>query len=172
VPRETYLPSRLDQAIFDAPFIVIDADNAAHTITYDLDAADILNTDGAARAIVGTLRQPLLAIDIDPEDTGAGANAGEVVAEQLLLWADRYGLPWLHDSGRPGHTHLVIKTPPCLRKELQLVVPHGHHPAKRLRHPPAHLLATPARTAQRVPEQHADDGRRVPVHQVQAAARR
>ncbi|WIV52828.1 hypothetical protein [Amycolatopsis nalaikhensis] len=117
---DTYIPSRLDQALFAAPFIVINADNAAHTITHNLDdAVTILNTDGAARAIVGTLRQPLLAIDIDPEDT----DAGEVVAEQLLLWADHYGLPCLRrDSGRPGHTHLVIKTPPCLREELRLVV--------------------------------------------------
>lgn len=121
---DTYLPSRLDQAVFGAPFIVIDADNRAHTITRLLDdAARILNTDDAARAIVGTLRPPLLAIDIDPEDTGANADAGDVVAEQLLLWADRYGLPWLRRaSGRPGHTHLVIKTPPCLRQELQRVV--------------------------------------------------
>ncbi|WP_410626147.1 hypothetical protein [Amycolatopsis sp. cmx-8-4] len=121
---DTYLPSRLDQALFGAPFIVIDADNHAHTITHHLDdAVTILTTDDAARAIVGTLRQPLLAIDIDPEDTGAGADAGEVVAEQLLLWADRYGLPWLRRaSGRPGHTHIVIKTPPCLREELQCVV--------------------------------------------------
>jgi hypothetical protein len=121
---DTYLPSRLDQALFRAPFIVIDADNQAHTITHRLDdAASILNTDGAARAIVGTLREPLLAIDIDPEDTGASADAGEVVAEQLLLWADRYGLPSLRRaSGRPGHTHLVIKAPPCLREELDHVV--------------------------------------------------
>lgn len=121
---DTYLPSRLDQALFGAPFIVIDADNHAHTITHRLDdAASILNTDDAARAIVGTLRQPLLAIDIDPEDTGVGADAGEVVAEQLILWADHYGLPWLRRaSGRPGHTHLVIRTPPCLREELQYVV--------------------------------------------------
>ncbi|MGV9364287.1 hypothetical protein [Amycolatopsis sp. NPDC003731] len=121
---DNYLPSRLDQALFGAPFIVIDADNHAHTITHCLDdATSILNTDGAARAIVGTLGQPLLAIDIDPEDTGVGADAGEVVAEQLVLWADRYGLPWLRRaSGRPGHTHLVIKTPPCLREELQCVV--------------------------------------------------
>ncbi len=121
---DTYRPSRLDQAAFGAPFIVIDADNHAHTITRRLDdATTILNTDDAARAIVGTLRPPLLAIDIDPEDTGAHADAGEVVAEQLLLWADRYGLPCLRRaSGRPGHTHLVIKTPPCLRQELQRVV--------------------------------------------------
>jgi hypothetical protein len=121
---DTFAPSRLDQALFRAPFIVIDADNHAHTITRHLDdAVTILNTDSAARAIVGTIRQPLRAIDIDPEDTGAGADAGEVVAEQLLLWADRYGLPWLRRaSGRPGHTHLVIKTPPGLREELQLVV--------------------------------------------------
>jgi hypothetical protein len=121
---DTYLPSRLDQALFGAPFIVIDADNHSHTITHRLeDAVTILNTDDAARAIVGTLRQPLLAIDIDPEDTGADADAGEVAAEQLLLWADRYGLPWLRRaSGRPGHTHLIIKTPPCLREELQCVV--------------------------------------------------
>ncbi len=121
---DTYLPSRLDQAVFGAPFIVIDADNHAHTITRRLDdAATILTTDDAARAIVGTLRPPLLAIDIDPEDTGAHADAGEAVAEQLLLWADRYGLPCLRRaSGRPGHTHLVIKTPPCLRQELQRVV--------------------------------------------------
>jgi hypothetical protein len=120
----TYIPSRLDQALFDAPFIIIGVDNEAHTMTHRLDdAVDILNTASAARAIVGTLRQPLLAIDIDPEDTAASADAGEVVAEQLLLWADRYGLPWLRRaSGRPGHTHLVIKTPPCLREELQLVV--------------------------------------------------
>ncbi|WP_410573381.1 hypothetical protein [Amycolatopsis sp. cmx-4-61] len=120
----TYIPSRLDQALFGAPFIVIDADNAAHTITHRLDdAVDTLNTSSAARAIVGTLQQPLLAIDIDPEDTGAGADAGDAVAEQLILWADHYGLPWLRrDSGRPGHTHLVVKTPPCLREELQLVV--------------------------------------------------
>ncbi|WP_326957551.1 hypothetical protein [Amycolatopsis sp. NBC_01286] len=32
-------------------------------------------------------------------------------------------MPWLRrESGRPGHTHLIIKTPPCLREELQLVV--------------------------------------------------
>ncbi|MGW5748092.1 hypothetical protein [Amycolatopsis sp. NPDC003861] len=121
---DPYRPSRLDQAVFGAPFIVIDAGNHAHTITRRLDdAAAILNIDDAARAIVGTLRPPLLAIDIDPEDTGAHADEGEVVAEQLLLWADRYGLPWLRRaSGRPGHTHLVIKTPPCLRQELQRVV--------------------------------------------------
>lgn len=121
---DTYLPSRLDQALFGAPFIVIDADNHPHTITHRLnDATTILTTDDAARAIVGTLRQPLLAIDIDPEDTGADADAGDVVAEQLLLWADRYGLPCLQRaSGRPGHTHLIIKTPPCLREELQCVV--------------------------------------------------
>ncbi|MFB9686178.1 hypothetical protein [Amycolatopsis plumensis] len=121
---DAYLPSRLDQALFGPPFIVIDTDNAAHTITHHLDdATDILNTDSAARAIVGTLRPPLLAIDIDPEDTGAGVDASDVVAEQLLLWADRHGLPWLRrDSGRPGHTHLIIKTPPSLRDELQLVV--------------------------------------------------
>lgn len=121
---DTYLPSRLDQAVFSAPFVVIDAGNHAHTITRRLDdATTILNTDDAARAIVGTLRPPLLAIDIDPEDTGAHADAGDVVAEQLMLWADRYGLPCLRRaSGRPGHTHLVIKTPPCLRQELQRVV--------------------------------------------------
>ncbi|MGW5745506.1 hypothetical protein [Amycolatopsis sp. NPDC003861] len=121
---DIYRPSRLDQALFRAPFIVIDADNHAHTITHHLeDATSILNTDDSARAIVGTLRQHLLAIDIDPEDTGAGIDAGEVVAEQLLLWADHYGLPCLRRaSGRPGHTHLVIKTPPCLYQELQRVV--------------------------------------------------
>jgi hypothetical protein len=121
---DAYLPSRLDQALFGPPFIVIDTDNTAHTITHRLDdAAHVLNADNAARAIVGTLQRPLLAIDIDPEDTGAGADAGDVVAEQLLLWASRYGLPWLRrNSGRPGHTHLIIKTPPCLRAELQLVV--------------------------------------------------
>ncbi|WP_441296377.1 hypothetical protein [Amycolatopsis sp. CA-126428] len=117
---DTYLPSRLDQALFGAPFIVIDADNNAHTIAYRLDdAVETLNTDGAARAIVGTLEPAFLAIDIDPGDTDAGDDAGEAVAEQLLLWADRYGLPWLRRaSGRPGHTHLVIKTPPSLREEL------------------------------------------------------
>ncbi|MEV6871739.1 hypothetical protein [Amycolatopsis sp. NPDC051128] len=120
----TYIPSRLDQALFGAPFIVIGADNDARTITHRLDdAVATLNSDSAARAVVGTLRHPLLAIDIDPEDTGASAEAGEVVAEQLLLWADHYGLPWLRrESGRPGHTHLVIKTPPSLHDELQLIV--------------------------------------------------
>jgi hypothetical protein len=120
----TYTPSRLDLALFSAPFIVIDGDNAAHTVSRDLeDAVDILNTDLAARAIVGTLRHPMLAIDIDPADTGVGAEEGDVVAEQLILWADRYGLPWLRRaSGRPGHTHLVIKTPPYLRHELQVVL--------------------------------------------------
>jgi hypothetical protein len=121
---DTYTPSRLDQALFGPPFIVIDADNAAHTITHDLaEAVEILNTDGAARAIVGTLTPPMLAVDIDPADTGASPEAGEVVAEQLVLWAETYGLPWLRrDSGRPGHGHLVIQMPPSLRDELLVVV--------------------------------------------------
>ncbi|WP_456298889.1 hypothetical protein [Amycolatopsis mongoliensis] len=121
---DTYAPSRLDQALFSPPFIVIDDDNAAHTITRDLDSAvDILNTHPAARAIVGALRHPMLAIDIDPTDKGAGTEEGDVVAEQLILWADRYGLPWLRRaSGRPGHTHLIIKTPAYLRRELQVVL--------------------------------------------------
>ncbi len=83
----------------------------------------MLNTDDAARAVVGTLAQPMLGIDVDPGDTGATPEAGDAVAEQLILWADHHGLPWLRRaSGRPGHAHIIMKTPPCLRGELQFVV--------------------------------------------------
>lgn len=118
-----YSPTDLDRALFQAPFIVINADNAVHGIAYELDeAVHILNTEAAARSLVGTLRPPMFAIDIDPDDTGATPEAGDAVAEQLILWADRYGLPWLRrDSGRDGHAHLVIKTPDCLRHELNAV---------------------------------------------------
>jgi hypothetical protein len=120
---DVYSPTDLDRALFQAPFVVINANNAVHGIAYDLDeAVHILNTEAAARSLVGTLGPPMFAIDIDPDDTGATPEAGDAVAEQLILWADRYGLPWLRrDSGRNGHAHLVIKTPECLRHELSAV---------------------------------------------------
>lgn len=120
----TFSPSKLDKALFGAPFIVIDAHNATYAITHDLaEAASLVNAGGAARAIVGTLIAPMIAVDIDPTDTGEDPEAGETVADQLTLWAESYGVPWLRrDSGRPGHVHLVIKVPGCLRDELQVVV--------------------------------------------------
>ena len=42
---DTYTPTRLDQAIFQAPFIVIAHDNTAHSITHTLDdAVDMIFT--------------------------------------------------------------------------------------------------------------------------------
>ncbi|MGH9061844.1 MAG: hypothetical protein ACRDZY_20370, partial [Acidimicrobiales bacterium] len=122
--QTTALPSMLDRALFTAPFVLLAKDNTAHLVTFQLeDATELLGRDPQARSIVGTLRRPFIAVDIDPSDTGSPAEAGCALSDDLVAWAERLGLPWLRRaSGRPGHIHFVVKVPDPLDGDLEAIV--------------------------------------------------
>ncbi|MEQ0560761.1 hypothetical protein ABJI51_16870 [Amycolatopsis sp. NEAU-NG30] len=103
----------LDQALFDAPYIVIDQDNnKVATATTADDARAALHQHDLAVSIVGTARPGIEVVDIDPADTGAPAEAGEAASEDLRDWLTGYGLPYLRRaSGRPGGHHVIARMP-------------------------------------------------------------
>ncbi|WP_432854893.1 hypothetical protein ACQPXB_21150 [Amycolatopsis sp. CA-161197] len=103
----------VDRLLFEPPFILIGGDNDARYVTASLSQAlTLLIRTRDFVSVVGTLRRPWTAVDIDPADTGQEAEAGVAIADDLTSWADRMGLPWLQRaSGRPGHFHVIIKTP-------------------------------------------------------------
>lgn len=99
-----------DQALFTAPFALIDADNGSPQRVSTLDEAHAAMTAGMA--VAGQLHPAALAADVDPEDVSADPEAGEVAAEDLVRWAEDHGLPWaLRASGRPGGHHVVVLAP-------------------------------------------------------------
>ncbi|MDS0140600.1 MULTISPECIES: hypothetical protein [unclassified Amycolatopsis] len=103
----------LDQAIFDAPYIVIDRDNNKVVTATTADAARVaLHQHAAAVSIVGTARAGIEVVDVDAADTGAPAEAGTAASEDLRDWLTGYGLPYLRRaSGRPGGHHLIARVP-------------------------------------------------------------
>lgn len=106
----------LDQALFDAPYIVIDRDNNKVVTAATADAARAaLQQHPAAVSIVGTARAGLEVVDVDAADTGAPAEAGVAASENLRDWLTGHGLPFLRRaSGRPGGHHVIAQVPPAL----------------------------------------------------------
>jgi hypothetical protein len=123
----------LDRALFTGPFVLIAEDNTAHLVTNNISkATTLLHEDPEARSIVGTLRAPFIAIDIDPSDSGSTEEAGCALADDLVAWAEKLGLPWLRRaSGRPGHIHIIVKAPCGLDDDLRTVTRRAsaHHGA-------------------------------------------
>ncbi len=122
-PPERWTPSQLDVAIFASPYILIDHDNKAVATTRTLDdALDVLANTQEAVTVVGTLRPPLLGIDVDTDDDAATSEACLAFTDSLISWCDTYGLPWLRrESGRSGHFHLIVKVPPALHRDFRSV---------------------------------------------------
>lgn len=120
-------PLALDRALFTAPFVLIAEDNTAHLVTNNISTATaLLHEAPAARSIVGTLRPPFVAVDIDPSDSGRTEEAGHALADDLVAWAEKLGLPWLRRaSGRPGHVHLIVKAPSGLDDDLRTITRHA-----------------------------------------------
>lgn len=114
----------LDRALFVAPYIVIGEDNQRRHVLHSVVAAiQLLTTDALARSVVGTLGASAAGVDIDPFDAAGEPEAGAAVADDVVQWAERFGLPWLRRaSGRDGHFHVIIRIPELLREELDTVV--------------------------------------------------
>ncbi|WP_205623126.1 helix-turn-helix domain-containing protein [Sciscionella marina] len=123
-------PAILDDELFTAPYIVIDQNNNAIAITDTHEHAQhVLGKSPLARSIVGTLRPPLIGIDIDPADTNALAETGQTLAEDLTVWCDEHNLSRLvRASGRPGHRHLIIAAPTAIHPRLrEITARFAHH---------------------------------------------
>lgn len=114
----------LDRVLFIAPYIVIGEDNQPRHIAHSADdASRLLATDPLARSIVGTLRSPAVGVDVDPGDTAGEPETGVALADDLVQWADRLGLPWLRRaSGRDGHFHVIVDLPEALTTEFNELV--------------------------------------------------
>lgn len=104
----------LDHVLFAGHgwFIALDTANIGTATTTAWEQAQRwLATDSVA-TVAGTLPEQVLAADIDAADTGAEAEAGEAVADDLIAWCETRGLPWLlRTSGRPGGHHVLALTP-------------------------------------------------------------
>lgn len=99
-----------DQALFTAPFAVIDADNGSPQRVSAWSEAQAAMAAGMA--VAGQLHPAVLAADVDPVDAEADPGTGAAVAEDLVSWAEDHGLPWLlRASGRPGGRHVVVLAP-------------------------------------------------------------
>lgn len=114
---------RADASVFDrvlfrdaAPFVAITAANEGVVTTRSRRSAlEWLAEETAARedvevaTVAGTLRECVLAADVDPADTGAPEEAGQAAAEELIELAEDLGLPWLlRASGREGGRHVLV----------------------------------------------------------------
>jgi hypothetical protein len=123
--------SRLDSALFVAPYVIIDAANSSVATAATLEAARRhIDVTPQAVTIVGTLRPGVVGVDIDPADTTAPAESGIAVGDNLVSWLDRHGLPWCRRaSGRPGHLHIIAILPSTLEAEFRHLVHHcvEHH---------------------------------------------
>lgn len=105
-------PAALDRVLFDpaAPFVGITASNVGEFITRDRGVAQQwLAEESAVATVAGTLRECVLAADVDPADSGAPAEAGQAAAEELVARVEELGLPWLlRESGRAGGRHVLV----------------------------------------------------------------
>ena len=141
----------LDERLFSAPFVLVGPDNrSAREAVNDLPTARrILESDRATVAtIVGTLTGDSWAVDIDPLDVGADAEAGEAVAEAVARWCDQLGVPHVvRASGRPGGRHLVVVVAETLLAEFRDVVSRAaeHHGAPATVRRTLRLLGAPHR---------------------------
>ncbi|MGI8313438.1 hypothetical protein [Saccharopolyspora hattusasensis] len=119
-----YSPAKLDaleRRAFAAPFVLVTADNSgAGTVTDRAEARRLAAERPEVVTLVGTLVPQCWAVDVDPADTGADPEAGEAAGEELAVWCDGHGLPWLlRASGRPGGRHLIARVPAELVRELR-----------------------------------------------------
>ncbi len=142
----------LDRAIFagQGRFVGIDAANVGLATAADVATAQQLLAERVeVVTLAGPLHERVLAADVDAADTGAEAEAGQAVAEDLIAWCEARGLPWLlRASGRPGGRHvLVLALEASLAAEWRLLCGRlaTHHgvsvsPRRTLR-----LLSTPHR---------------------------
>ncbi|MBF6137829.1 hypothetical protein IU501_33195 [Nocardia otitidiscaviarum] len=95
----------LDRVLYSGPYVLINADNRSPRRTRSLDRAYAAIESGEVPTAGGTLRPGVLGADIDPlqED----AILGDAVAEVLVAWLCKVGLPYLvRESGRPGGRHV------------------------------------------------------------------
>ncbi|MFK0250234.1 hypothetical protein ACIQUM_36495 [Amycolatopsis azurea] len=106
----------LDQALFTAPFIVLNRDNDGIATRKNLDKArSVLHQRADGVTLAGTLRPGIEGVDVDPADTGAPAEAGTALVDDLRDWLTGYGLPYLiRASGRPGGHHVIARVPDSL----------------------------------------------------------
>lgn len=121
-----YSPGKLDaleRRAFTAPFVLVTPDNTgAGTATERAEARRLAAERPEVATLAGTLVPQCWAVDVDPADTGADAEAGEAAGEELAAWCDGHGLPWLlRASGRPGGRHLIARVPAELLGELRTV---------------------------------------------------
>lgn len=101
--------SRLDRALYTAPYVLIAEDNTSPRRVKELDRAYAAIRDGRAATAGGTLRDGVLAADIDPDP--ADAVLAEACAEILVRWCVERGLPYVvRASGRPGGLHVLAHT--------------------------------------------------------------
>ncbi|MBE8523131.1 hypothetical protein ILP97_37525 [Amycolatopsis sp. H6(2020)] len=116
-----WAPTAFDIRIFASPYILIDQHNrSVFTARVLDDALDELADNPSATTIVGTLRPPLLGIDVDTTDNEPTSEACLAFTDDLIAWSEKYGLPWLRrNSGRPGHFHLIVKVPSTLHHTLR-----------------------------------------------------
>lgn len=102
----------VDRVLFSGPYVLIDAENDSPQRVDTLVAAQEAVRAGSATAVAARLHGRVLAVDVDPADCGADAESGEAVADDLVLWAETRGLPWLvRASGRPGGRHVFVVPP-------------------------------------------------------------
>ncbi|MBE1580529.1 hypothetical protein ACFORH_39125 [Amycolatopsis roodepoortensis] len=103
----------LDQALFIGPFIVLNRHNDGIATRRKLDTArSVLHQREDAVTLAGTLRPGIEGVDVDPADTGALAEAGTALVDDLRDWITGYGLAYLvRASGRPGGHHVLARVP-------------------------------------------------------------
>jgi hypothetical protein len=144
----------LDNALFTAPFLLLDAaNNRVGHATTPAHAHAMMEQRCQAVAIVGTLIDGVWAVDIDPADADADPILGDVATELLIAWAEQWHLHWLlRESGRPGGRHVIVRVPQMQLDQLraraceiatQLGVPMTVRKALRLLRSP-HRLGLPA----------------------------
>ncbi|MFI2589838.1 hypothetical protein ACH498_25045 [Rhodococcus erythropolis] len=89
--------------MFRRQFVGIAADNSG-TLFDSLDAAQAAVLTGAVASVGGRLADGLVSADIDADDP----LVGDAVAEALVSWCVKHGLPYLlRESGRAGGRHVV-----------------------------------------------------------------
>ncbi len=113
----------VDAELFEPPFVLIDSENRAAGSVASLTDASAALADPRFASFVGQLRPGVLAVDIDPGDSGAEPESGVAVGDGVAAWCDRAGIGWIHRaSGRPGHRHIVASVPPTLIGDFRELV--------------------------------------------------